>query len=153
MWDEDEHVVKGPLPLMLRWLVVGVDYGTTDPFAAELIGIAADPVTKFKRLYVSSEWRYDGRRARKQMTDAEYSVAVRGWLDKVPIPGTEPPILGVAPEYIARGPVRGAASFNSSGATGSPRRRPATRCWTGSARWRPCSPWIGCECTKAAHRS
>ncbi|QKW08053.1 PBSX family phage terminase large subunit [Streptomyces sp. NA04227] len=75
MFDEQRHVVDS-LPAMRRhWL--GVDYGTTNPFAAVLLGLGTDD-----RLYVVDEWRHDSRRAHRQMTDAQYSAAVRRWLDE-----------------------------------------------------------------------
>ncbi|MFI8817468.1 MULTISPECIES: PBSX family phage terminase large subunit [unclassified Streptomyces] len=73
MWDESHHVVA-QLPEMRRhW--VGIDYGTSNPFAALLLGHGIDD-----RLYVCAEWRHDGRSTHRQMTDAQYSAAVRAWL-------------------------------------------------------------------------
>ncbi|NUT57152.1 MAG: PBSX family phage terminase large subunit [Thermoleophilia bacterium] len=81
-WDEQQHVVD-ELPAMRDyWL--GVDYGTSNPFAAILLGLGADD-----RLYAVAEWRHDSRAARRQLTDAQYSAAVRVWLDE----------LDVAPEW------------------------------------------------------
>ncbi|MFF0293163.1 PBSX family phage terminase large subunit [Kitasatospora sp. NPDC004614] len=92
MWDEQQHVVDD-LPSMVRhWLAV--DYGTTNPFAAVLLGLGDD-----NRLYACAEWRYDSRARRRQMTDAQYSAALRGWLDA----------LGVEPEWTFVDP--SAASF------------------------------------------
>ncbi|MFG7941199.1 PBSX family phage terminase large subunit [Streptomyces cacaoi] len=92
MWDEERHVVD-ELPAMRRHLL-GIDYGTTNPFAAVLLGEGADG-----RLYVAAEWRHDARAAHRSMTDAQYSAAVRDWLAK----------LGVAPEWTFIDP--SAASF------------------------------------------
>ncbi|MFE7634472.1 PBSX family phage terminase large subunit [Kitasatospora sp. NPDC057518] len=81
-WDEQQHVVD-ELPTITRyWL--GIDYGTTNPLAAVLLGLGVDG-----RLYVCAEWRYDSRARRRQMTDAQYSAALRGWLTG----------LGVDPEW------------------------------------------------------
>lgn len=74
MWDPDRHVVD-TVPPIIRWLGVGVDYGTSNPFSAVLGGIGMDRV-----IYLVSEWRYDGRAQRRQLTDAEYSQRVRGWI-------------------------------------------------------------------------
>ncbi|MGH3942489.1 MAG: PBSX family phage terminase large subunit [Pseudonocardiaceae bacterium] len=74
MWDEDRHVVR-ELPTILEWIVVGIDYGTTNPFHAILIGLGVDG-----RLYAAREWRYCSRTARRSLTDAEYSERLRGWL-------------------------------------------------------------------------
>lgn len=104
-WDPQTMVVDdGSMPLIQRWLCAAVDYGTTNPFAALLLGVGVD-----QRLYVASEWRHDSRKAHRQLTDAEYSVAVRGWLDRVQVPGTNPPIYGVRPEHMVVDP--SAASF------------------------------------------
>ncbi|MFF0744202.1 PBSX family phage terminase large subunit [Streptomyces sp. NPDC004111] len=81
-YDEQRHVVD-ELPAMHRYWC-GVDYGTSNPFSAVLLGLGVDG-----HLYAVSEWRHDARKAHRQMTDAEYSRAVRGWLDE----------LGVAPEW------------------------------------------------------
>ncbi|UWM52081.1 PBSX family phage terminase large subunit [Streptomyces carpaticus] len=94
MWDESRHVVT-ELPPMRRLLGVGIDYGTTNPFAAILLGLGADG-----RLYAVSEWRHDSRAAHRQMTDAQYSQAVRAWLDG----------LGAEPEWTFVDP--SAASFH-----------------------------------------
>ncbi|MFJ5883472.1 PBSX family phage terminase large subunit [Kitasatospora cineracea] len=72
-FDEQQHVVD-TLPAITRhW--VGLDYGTVNPFAALVLGLGDDG-----RLYVVAEWRHDSRKARRQMTDAQYSAALRGWL-------------------------------------------------------------------------
>ncbi len=74
MWDPDRHTVD-LLPQMTRWLSVGIDYGTVNPFAGLLVGQGIDG-----RLYVTSEYRYDSRATHRQLTDAQYSKAVQGWL-------------------------------------------------------------------------
>ncbi|MEU2393983.1 terminase family protein [Streptomyces sp. NPDC007369] len=82
MYDEAVHLVD-ELPAMRRhWL--GIDYGTTAPFSAILLGLGVDD-----RLYAVNEWRYDSRARHRQMTDAQYSAAVREWLAG----------LGVEPEW------------------------------------------------------
>lgn len=94
MWDEARHVVA-ELPEMRRYWV-GIDYGTSNPFAALLLGHGVDD-----RLYVVSEWRHDGRSTHRQMTDAQYSAAVRAWLRD----------QGVSPEWTFVDP--SAASFST----------------------------------------
>jgi PBSX family phage terminase large subunit len=97
MWDEDHHVVD-ILPQIHRWIAVGVDYGTTNAFAAVLLGLGTD-----RRLYVASEWRYDARHQKRQLTDVEYSERLRAWLDDVPRIGM------VRPQFVTVDP--SAASF------------------------------------------
>jgi len=94
MWEETRHVV-GTLPEMRRYWS-GVDYGTTNPFAALLLGEGVDD-----RLYVVGEWRHDSSIAHRSMTDAQYSAAVRTWLAG----------LDIAPEWTFIDP--SAASFST----------------------------------------
>lgn len=101
MWDEPRHVVD-KVPNIVHWLGTGIDYGTTNPFHAVLIGRAED-----HRLYVTAEYRYDSRRERRQLTDVEYSRRYRDWLTRVPIPNTD--MAGVTPAYTVVDP--SAASF------------------------------------------
>src|SRR5690606_39893972 len=42
------------------WFAVGIDYGTTNPFAALTLGLGAD-----KRLYLAREWRWDRSEERR----------------------------------------------------------------------------------------
>jgi PBSX family phage terminase large subunit len=100
-WDEKRHIVT-EVPQIERWLCDAIDYGTTNPYADLLIGLGTD-----RRLYVVSEYRWDSRRERRKMTDVEYSAARRGWLARVPQPGTN--VLGVHPEWTVVDP--SAASY------------------------------------------
>lgn len=68
------HVVT-TLPTIERW-VLAIDYGTTNPFVALLIGLGVDG-----RMYVAREWRWDSKAKRRQLTDADYSTHLRKWLD------------------------------------------------------------------------
>ncbi|MFC5750191.1 hypothetical protein [Actinomadura rugatobispora] len=65
------HVVAA-LPEIVDWLALGVDYGTGNPFAAEMLGLGADG-----RLYLTHEWRYSSREPRCQLTDVECSARLR----------------------------------------------------------------------------
>ncbi|WP_194244340.1 PBSX family phage terminase large subunit [Nonomuraea phyllanthi] len=107
MWDPDRHIVD-ELPLMERWLGVGIDYGTVNPFSALLAGVSIPDADGQRRIYLSSEWRWDSRLERRQLTDSEYSSKITEWLDTVPDtygPGT----MGLRPEWIIVDP--SAASF------------------------------------------
>ncbi|MGW4602729.1 PBSX family phage terminase large subunit [Streptomyces sp. NPDC004532] len=92
-YDEARHVVND-LPDIVRWLSLGIDYGTTNAFVALMLGIGAD-----NRLYVTAEYRHDSRQVGRSMTDAEYDTALRDWLAEQP--GT--------PEWVVIDP--SAASF------------------------------------------
>ncbi|MEV0413943.1 PBSX family phage terminase large subunit [Streptomyces sp. NPDC050448] len=93
-YDEQQHVVDELPPMRRYW--VGIDYGTANPFASLLLGLGDDD-----RLYVVSEWRHDSRLAHRQMTDAQYSRAVRDWLGE----------LDVTPEWTFIDP--SAASYSN----------------------------------------
>lgn len=102
-FDPDAHVVDD-LPPIVRWLAAGVDYGTTNPFAAVLVGVGAD-----NRLYVVSEYRYDSTVTRRTKTDGEYSQAMLAWLETVRVPHSKPAVFGVRPQWLCVDP--SAASF------------------------------------------
>lgn len=67
------HVVC-ELPELYR-LRLAIDYGTTNPFVALLLGVSAEPA-----LYVAREWRWDSAAKHRQLTDAEYVLALEAWL-------------------------------------------------------------------------
>lgn len=94
-WDPQRHVVRGELPPISRWIVFSMDYGTTNPFHALLVGLGATQ----QRLFVGHEWRWDSKRQRASLTDAEYSARLRAWVDS----------LKITPEWTVIDP--SAASF------------------------------------------
>ena len=81
-FDTDRHV-EDEVPLILEWIGVGVDYGTTNPFSALLAGIGVDG-----RVHVVSEYRWDSHKERRQLSDREYADAVREWLSEYKPPGS-----------------------------------------------------------------
>lgn len=101
MFDDTKHVVD-VLPPMSDWLCVSVDYGTTNPLHAILLGLGVD-----RTLYVVAEWRWDSRQQGRQMTDREYSRALRDWLNAVKLPASN--LLGPKPRFMVVDP--SAASF------------------------------------------
>lgn len=107
MWDPQRHLVD-IIPPIVSWIAAGVDYGTTNPFAAEMLGLGANGV-----LYLVDEFRYDSKQAHRQLTDAEYSVRLRDWMNQVPVPASRRQngtwLRGVSPEYVVVDP--SAASF------------------------------------------
>lgn len=103
MLDHDQHLIAPRrIPPILDWIVAGVDYGTSNPFHAVLIGRGND-----KRLYVTAEYRYEAARSQRQLTDRAYSEAFRRFLASAPIPRTA--LRGVNPRYVVVDP--SAASF------------------------------------------
>ncbi|MGW6499345.1 PBSX family phage terminase large subunit [Nonomuraea angiospora] len=107
MFDPDRDIVD-TLPLMERWIGVGVDYGTVNPFNALLVGASVPDEHGQRRIYFASELRYDSKKERRQLTDAEYSKRLQHWLENIPAshgPGT----YGVRPDWLVVDP--SAASF------------------------------------------
>ena len=99
MFNPDLHVIRGELPQMMMLPGVGVDYGTSNAFSAHLLGLAAPDATAGTRarLVLMREYRHDPRTAGGQLTDAQFSAALRKWI------GAD------RPEWIAVDP--SAASF------------------------------------------
>jgi PBSX family phage terminase large subunit len=103
MWDEARHVTDR-IPPISDWLCVSLDYGTTNPFHALLLGLGVNDV-----MYVVAEWRYESRRQHKQLTDLEYSQNLRDWLDSVQLPASQ--LRGPKPRFMIVDP--SAASFKA----------------------------------------
>lgn len=81
-WDPDVHVIPWEeLPPMRRLLGVGLDYGTTNPSSAVLLGLAEDGT-----LYAIDEWRHDPATTQRRLTDAQLSQQLRAWLDEDHLP-------------------------------------------------------------------
>ncbi|MYS72098.1 PBSX family phage terminase large subunit [Streptomyces sp. SID5926] len=98
-WDRDRHIVSSlPRDGIHKWISLGVDYGTSNPFHAVLLGLGRD-----RKMYAAAEWRYEARQTKKQLTDTEYSQRLRAWLAEVPGIGA------VRPQFVTVDP--SAASF------------------------------------------
>ncbi len=63
-----------PVKDIVAWWVA-IDYGTSNPFVALLMGRTAKGV-----VYVVDEWRWDSSRRQRQLTDLEYDQALHYWL-------------------------------------------------------------------------
>lgn len=74
MFDERVHIVD-VLPQIADVIALGIDYGTSNPFAGLMLGLGVDG-----RLYLTREFRYDSKREHRALTDAEYSARLRAWL-------------------------------------------------------------------------
>lgn len=97
MFDDSVHVID-VIPEINRWISMGIDYGTVNPFAALMLGIGVDG-----NLYLMHEWWWNSRQRRQQLTDVEYSQRLRTWLDDD---------LGrIRPQYVIIDP--SAASFRN----------------------------------------
>ena len=108
-WDPSLHVVS-TLPAMDRWLGLGIDYGTTNPLDAVLLGRGRDTDGKV-RLYVAREHRYDPKVRKLRQTDAQHSKDLREWLGTLSPEDGQPAedAAGVRPDFVTVDP--SAASF------------------------------------------
>ncbi len=74
-FDEDRHVIRGPLPA-INWIpACGIDVGSTNPFHAVMLGVTQD-----RRLIITKEWRHDSRATGRIMTNVEYAKALTKWI-------------------------------------------------------------------------
>lgn len=83
-WDETRHVIPWKdMPPLRRLLGVGLDYGTTNPSSAVLLGL-----TEEGTLILVDEWRHDPAITNRRLTDAELAKELRDWLaeDHLPYP-------------------------------------------------------------------
>lgn len=88
MWDDTKHVVTDKtMPKIVGYLAAGIDHGATNPFHAVLVGLGVD-----NRLYVTSEWQWDAKIRRQDLSDVQLSERVRSWLG------------GIEPEYVVVDP-------------------------------------------------
>lgn len=113
-WDPDRHIID-VLPPIRRWVALGIDYGTVNPFAALLIGIGVAPATDRPALYLAREWRWDSRAERRQLTDSEYADRLTGWLGGVRPEWTvvDPSASSFVTELHRRGQLNPALADNS----------------------------------------
>jgi len=96
VFDAERHVVD-VLPVMKRWLAVGIDHGTRNSFAALVLGLGVD-----RRLYFISEWYWDSSARGQQLADVQYSAKLREFFASVRHPGSQ--LYGIAPERVVVDP-------------------------------------------------
>lgn len=80
-FDRKFHVVSRP-PTFAKYYIVGIDYGTSNPFAMVLIGVNGDV---HPGLWVEKEYYYDPKEMGKQRTDSEFADAVEMELAGYPV--------------------------------------------------------------------
>ena len=89
-WDPATHVVPWVgLPRITRYVGIGVDYGTTNPTVAILLGLGADGCW-----YAVDEWAHVPATTGRKSTDAELSAGLRAWITQPHTPGDAPDTLG-----------------------------------------------------------
>lgn len=80
-FDEEVHVVQRP-PTYAKYYLLGIDYGTTNAFAATLVGYNDDHSPS---LWVEKEYYWDSKAMGYQKTDAEYFREIQKAFDGYPI--------------------------------------------------------------------
>lgn len=76
MWDPDVHVTEwADMPPMARYVGVGIDYGTTNPTSAVLLG-----QDRAGHYWAVDEFRYDPALQARRLTDQQLAVKLRAWL-------------------------------------------------------------------------
>jgi PBSX family phage terminase large subunit len=80
-FKQNIHVVKDA-PSYAKYWILGVDYGTTNPFSAILIGFNDDV---HPTLWVEREFYWDSKQVGYQKTDAEYAFDIRKTFEGYPI--------------------------------------------------------------------
>lgn len=76
MFDPDQHVIPWTdVPALTRIMAIGVDYGTTNPTAAIVVGQARDG-----DLYALNEWSYSGKERNQPLTDAQLADRMETFL-------------------------------------------------------------------------
>jgi PBSX family phage terminase large subunit len=74
---------RGPWKLSDETLlerVLAIDYGTANPFVCLMLEVHELP-DGFQRIFVTDEYRWDSRKEKRQLTDADYSTALAIWLN------------------------------------------------------------------------
>lgn len=77
------------LPEMRELVAVGVDYGTTNPTAALLLGISAEHDALGRptpRMFFIDEYRHDSKLTEQKLTDAQLSRELVKWLNDDHLP-------------------------------------------------------------------
>jgi PBSX family phage terminase large subunit len=96
MFDPARHV-QDVLPVMKRWIGTGVDHGTVNPFAAEVLALGVD-----RKLYMVAEWYWDSAERMRQLSDVQYSAKLREFFASVRHPGSQ--LYGIRPERLVVDP-------------------------------------------------
>lgn len=96
-WDPDRMVVPwDQMPPLARYVGVGIDYGTTNPTSAVLLGVDHTGVH-----WLVDEYRWDPAETNQRLTDAEQSARVRDWLHTKHTPHIDPVLTEVTVDPAA----------------------------------------------------
>lgn len=83
--DGGHQVAWADLPEMADLLCIGMDYGTTNPTSAIILGLGKDG-----RLYAVDEFRHVSKDGELRLTDKQLSDRLRAWMDQPHLPESTP---------------------------------------------------------------
>lgn len=90
MWDAEKHVIPwDQLPEIRELIAVSMDYGTTNPTAALLLGVSAEIDSLGRptpRLFFIDEYRHDSKASQMKLTDAELAREIVAWMGQNHLP-------------------------------------------------------------------
>lgn len=100
------HVIPwDDLPVMNELIAIGMDYGTSNPTAALLLGISAEVDSFFKptpRLFLIDEYYFNSKVEQRQLAPSEQSRELKAWIDEEHLPLNSPSLM--RPRYIILDP-------------------------------------------------
>lgn len=78
MWQPEKHLITpDEIPPISQYHAIGIDYGTTNPTAALLLGVGQD-----NALYFTDEWRYQPSDLTTRKTDAQLVAGIKEWIEQ-----------------------------------------------------------------------
>lgn len=83
-FDKAKHVCVRP-PTYAKYYLLGIDYGTANPFAAVLVGFNDDYESTHPALWVEKEYYWDSKAQGYPKTDAEYALDIKREFGDYPI--------------------------------------------------------------------
>jgi PBSX family phage terminase large subunit len=80
-FDRSTYVLARP-PRAADYWIVGIDYGTSNAFAAVLIGVNCGLYTQEKPLlWVEKEYYWDSKKTQRQKTSSEFADDLKEWME------------------------------------------------------------------------
>jgi PBSX family phage terminase large subunit len=111
MWDPERHTIAwDDLPQMRELISISLDYGTTNPTAALILGVSAELDQYGRpapRLFFVDEYRHDSKVAHQKLTDAELARELMRWMNEKHLPAST--TIDLIPRFTIIDP--SAASF------------------------------------------
>ena len=104
-FDRSLYVVNRP-PLAADYWIVGIDYGTNNPFSAVLVGVNCGRFSQSKpMMWAEREYYWDSKKTGRQKTSGEFADDIKSWLENYSIRGiyVDPSAAGFKLDLQRRG--------------------------------------------------